>query len=51
MAKLALAQCSALKISDLSSQWLNLSKDWTDPNLGVEPDITDAPRVIGGVVQ
>lgn len=43
--------CAGISIVDLSGQWLSIAKDWVDPNLGAEPDITDAPRVIGGVVQ
>lgn len=51
MSKVAASECSSLKIVDLSSSWPNLAKDWTDPNLGPEPQIDDAPRVIAGVVQ
>lgn len=51
MSKVADSACTSLKIVDLSSSWPSLEKDWTDPALGTEPQITDAPRVIAGVVQ
>ena len=51
MSKVADTECASLKIVDLSSSWPSLEKDWTDPALGTEPQITDAPRVIAGVLQ
>ena len=35
----------------LTSQTLPTQSEWVDPNLGAEPTVTDAPAVIGGVVQ
>jgi hypothetical protein len=51
MSKVAESECTSLKIVDLSSSWPSLEKDWQDPALGTEPQITDAPRVIAGVIQ
>jgi hypothetical protein len=51
MSKVADSACASLKIEDLSSSWPSIAKDWQDPALGSEPEITDAPRVIAGVVQ
>jgi hypothetical protein len=51
MAKADLAACSGIQVSDLSALWPDLTKDWSDPNLGEEPTIVDPPKVIGGVLQ
>ncbi len=51
MAKAPLAQCSAVKVEDLSSNWPDLDSDWVDPNLGLEPELTDPPKVISGELQ
>jgi hypothetical protein len=51
MAKAPTASCSKIEVVDLKSLWPNLNTDWTDPALGREPDITDPPKVIAGVVQ
>lgn len=51
MAKAADASCSSIKVSDLSGMWPSLDSDWSDPNLGAEPEISGAPKVIAGVIQ
>ena len=40
--------CSGLPFGDYT---LPTIADWSNPNLGTEPVVTDAPAVIGGVVQ
>jgi hypothetical protein len=51
MAKVAATNCSSIKVSDLSGTWPNLDTDWTDPNLGTEPEVSGAPKVVAGVLQ
>ncbi len=51
MAKVAATSCASIKVSDLSGMWPNLATDWTDPNLGAEPEVSGAPKVIAGVLQ
>lgn len=51
MAKAPSSSCSNIDIVDLKSLWPNISTDWKDPELGDEPDITDPPKVIAGVIQ
>jgi hypothetical protein len=48
MSGVELEACSGLS---LSSYDLPLIDDWTDPAIGAEPVVTNAPAVIGGVVQ
>jgi hypothetical protein len=51
MAKVQSSQCTSIKIVDLSGSWPNLDKDWEDPNLGAEPQVEGAAKVIAGVIQ
>ena len=51
MSKVGESNCSSIKVSDLSGQWPNLATDWSDPNLGAEPEVSGAPKVIAGVLQ
>lgn len=51
MAKVEDSKCSALKAPDLSGMWPNLDTEWTAPNLGSEPEISGAPKVVAGVIQ
>lgn len=51
MAKAPISSCNNIDVVDLKSLWPNLSTDWKDPDLGTEPEITDPPKVIAGVVQ
>lgn len=43
--------CTALTPVDLSSQWPNVKTDWVNPGLASEPQISEGPKVIGGVIQ
>ena len=43
--------CTNLTPVDMSGSMPNLDSDWVDPALPAEPNVTDAPRVIGGVIQ
>ncbi|MBI5809721.1 MAG: hypothetical protein HZB21_00805 [Deltaproteobacteria bacterium] len=48
MSNVALADCSTLT---LTSYTLPSITDWVNPNIGTEPAVTNAPAVIGGVLQ
>ncbi|MEW6213641.1 MAG: hypothetical protein AB1478_00315 [Nitrospirota bacterium] len=48
MSNVAAANCSALTIT---SYTLPSMTEWTDPDIGTEPTVTNAPAVIGGVLQ
>lgn len=49
-AQAGVSDCTASGLS-LISYTLPDSSLWEDPNLGTEPTVTDAPAVIGGIVQ
>lgn len=51
MAKAPQNACSGINVPNLQSLWPDLNQDWTDPDLGVEPEITAPPRVVAGVLQ
>ncbi|MBI2399976.1 MAG: hypothetical protein HYV23_02800 [Deltaproteobacteria bacterium] len=48
MQSVATSNCSGIT---LTSYTLPSLSGYTDPNIGAEPDVTDAPAVIGGVLQ
>ena len=43
--------CNDLSPVDMSDQWLDIKKDWVNPNLPDEPAINEPPQVIGGIIQ
>jgi hypothetical protein len=43
--------CTNLSPVNMSGSMPDLAGDWVDPSLPAEPNVTDAPRVIGGVIQ
>jgi hypothetical protein len=49
MLKVPVGNCSALSVTPYTLP--NLDTEWVDPAIGVEPTVTTAPAVIGGVVQ
>jgi len=48
MSNVAASNCSALTLTNYT---LPVITDWVDPAIGTEPTVTNAPAVIGGVVQ
>lgn len=46
----ATGQCGALRIDTVGDLPLPDPSDWTMPNIGPKPVVTDAPRVIEGVI-
>lgn len=46
----ATGECGALSLDDVAGLVLPTDADWTDPELGAAPTVTDAPRVIEGTV-
>lgn len=48
MSNVAASNCSSLT---LTSYTLPSISDWVDPDIGSEPTVTNAPAVVGGVVQ
>jgi len=48
MSNVADSNCSSLT---LTSYTLPSISDWVDPNIGTEPTVTNAPAVVGGVLQ
>ncbi|MBI5408086.1 MAG: hypothetical protein HZA14_01820, partial [Nitrospirae bacterium] len=48
MQNVALSNCSALTLTSYDLPSISL---WVDPDIGSEPTVTNAPAVIGGVLQ
>lgn len=43
--------CSNLNPTDMSASMPDIDSEWVDPALPAEPEVTEPPKVIGGVVQ